>query len=242
MIRTLRRWPGRVALARGTILGLGGAALSVFPAVERITAPQVETGQTVATLADRIQAVSPGVEQIRRSPSGGITPDLVDTGAPGSARSAPARRAGVRLEWGPAPVARARRRFVAFRLRVRGQVVHLAGRALGAGDQQADRLEPQRHFAVGGGALLAAQAGGAEFQGRVVDDAGIRPGGQGVHIGRVEWPGVQAPQHRQAIVGAGVRGQNQVVTVEGAAQVAPDGHCLLYPPDPAAHLTSVAVE
>ena len=73
MIRTLHRWPGLLALALVTILSLSGAALSVFPAVERITAPQVETGQTVATLADRIQAVYPGVEQIRRSPSGRIT-------------------------------------------------------------------------------------------------------------------------------------------------------------------------
>ncbi|WP_172827942.1 PepSY domain-containing protein, partial [Neptunicoccus sediminis] len=52
MIRTLHRWPGLLALALVTILSLSGAALSVFPAVERITAPQVETGQTVATLAD----------------------------------------------------------------------------------------------------------------------------------------------------------------------------------------------
>ncbi len=82
-------------------------------------------------------------------------------------------------------------------------------------------MEPQGHFAVGGGALLAAQAGGAELQGRVVDDAGVRPGGQGVHIGRVERPGVQTLQRRLAVAGAGLRGQAQVVAVEGVVQVAP---------------------
>ena len=95
MIRTLHRWPGLLALALVTILSLSGAALSVFPAVERITAPQVETGQTVATLADRIQAVYPGVEQIRRSPSGRITAYWFDQGAPGAAVIDPATGAGV---------------------------------------------------------------------------------------------------------------------------------------------------
>ncbi|MDH5452367.1 MAG: hypothetical protein OEX14_03340, partial [Paracoccaceae bacterium] len=70
MIRAFHRWPGLLALALVTVLALSGAALSVFPAVERLSAPQAETGLTVAVLADRIQAVYPGVEQIRRSPSG----------------------------------------------------------------------------------------------------------------------------------------------------------------------------
>ena len=95
MIRTLHRWPGLLALALVTILSLSGAALSVFPAVERITAPQVETGLTVATLADRIQVVYPGVEQIRRSPSGRITAYWFDQGAPGAAVIDPATGAGV---------------------------------------------------------------------------------------------------------------------------------------------------
>ena len=73
MIRALHRWPGLLALALVTLLSLSGAALSVFPAVERVSAPQTEAGLTVATLADRIQAVYPGVEQIRRAPSGRIT-------------------------------------------------------------------------------------------------------------------------------------------------------------------------
>ena len=51
MIRALHRWPGLLALALVTILALSGAALSVFPAAERLAAPQAETGLTVAALA-----------------------------------------------------------------------------------------------------------------------------------------------------------------------------------------------
>ena len=73
MIRALHRWPGLLALALVTVLALSGAALSVFPAVERLAAPQAEAGMSVADLATRIQAAYPGVEQIRRAPSGRIT-------------------------------------------------------------------------------------------------------------------------------------------------------------------------
>ena len=95
MIRALHRWPGLLALALVTILSLSGAALSVFPAAERIAAPQAEAGLTVAALADRIQAVYPGVEQIRRSPSGRITAYWFDQGAPGAAVIDPATGEGV---------------------------------------------------------------------------------------------------------------------------------------------------
>ena len=95
MIRTLHRWPGLLALAFVTILSLSGAALSVFPAVEHITAPQADAGMSVATLVDGIQAVYPGVEQIRRSPSGRITAYWFDQGTPGAAVIDPATGAGV---------------------------------------------------------------------------------------------------------------------------------------------------
>ncbi len=95
MIRALHRWPGLLALALVTILSLSGAVLSVFPAAERLAAPQAETGLTVATLADRIQTVYPGVEQIRRAPSGRITAYWFDQGAPGAAVIDPATGAGV---------------------------------------------------------------------------------------------------------------------------------------------------
>lgn len=95
MVRALHRWPGLLALALVTILSLSGAALSVFPAIERIAAPQAEAGLTVATLADRIRAVYPGVEQIRRSPSGRITAYWFDQGAPGAAVIDPVTGAGI---------------------------------------------------------------------------------------------------------------------------------------------------
>ena len=52
MIRALHRWPGLLALALVTVLALSGAALSVFPAAERLAAPQAEAGLSVAALAD----------------------------------------------------------------------------------------------------------------------------------------------------------------------------------------------
>ncbi|GAB4297818.1 MAG: PepSY domain-containing protein [Roseovarius sp.] len=84
MIRALHRWPGLVALALVGVLSLSGAALSVFPAAESLSAPRVEAGMTVATLAARIAAHHPGVEQIRRAPSGRITAWWFDGDTPGA--------------------------------------------------------------------------------------------------------------------------------------------------------------
>lgn len=95
MIRAFHRWPGLLALALVTVLALSGAALSVFPATERITAPQAEAGLSVAALAGRIQAAYPGVEQIRRQPSGRIMAYWFDEGTPGAAVIDPATGAGV---------------------------------------------------------------------------------------------------------------------------------------------------
>lgn len=95
MIRALHRWPGLLALALLVILGLSGAALSVFPAAERLSAPRAEAGLTVAALAERIQAVYPGVEQIRRAPSGQIMAYWFDQGVPGAAIIDPATGLGV---------------------------------------------------------------------------------------------------------------------------------------------------
>ena len=95
MIRAFHRWPGLLALALLAVLSLSGAALSVFPAAERIAAPQAEAGLTVATLAERVQSAYPGVEQIRRAPSGRITAYWFDQGAPGAAVIDPATGLGV---------------------------------------------------------------------------------------------------------------------------------------------------
>lgn len=95
MIRALHRWPGLLALALVALLALSGAALSVFPAVERLAAPQAEAGMSVAALVEGIQAAYPGVEQIRRAPSGRITAYWFDQGAPDAAVIDPATGKGV---------------------------------------------------------------------------------------------------------------------------------------------------
>ncbi len=95
MIRAFHRWPGLVALVLVTVLALSGAALSVFPAAERLAAPQADAGLSVATLTERIQAVYPGVEQIARAPTGRITAFWFEDGTPGAAVIDPATGQGV---------------------------------------------------------------------------------------------------------------------------------------------------
>jgi sulfite reductase (NADPH) flavoprotein alpha-component len=77
------------------VLSLSGAALSVFPALDYLSAPQADAGLTVADLATRIEAAYPGVEQIKRSPSGKITAYWFDGGMPGSAVIDPVTGLGV---------------------------------------------------------------------------------------------------------------------------------------------------
>ncbi len=72
------------------VLSLSGAALSLFPAAERLSAPQAEAGLSVATLAGRILTVYPQIEQIRRAPSGKITAYWFEDGAPQAAIIDPA--------------------------------------------------------------------------------------------------------------------------------------------------------
>ena len=95
MIRALHRWPGLLAALLLTVLALSGAALSLFPAAETLTAPRAQTGQSVAELAQRIQNTYPGVEQIRRAPSGRITAYWFADGRPGSAVIDPVTGTGV---------------------------------------------------------------------------------------------------------------------------------------------------
>ena len=85
MIRALHRWPGLVALALITILALSGAVLAVFPAAERLSSPQVAATDSVADVATRIMQNFPGVEQIKRAPSGRITAYWFENDKPGAA-------------------------------------------------------------------------------------------------------------------------------------------------------------
>lgn len=95
MIRALHRWPGLLASALVMILAVSGVALSVFPAADRLSAAQAEAGLTVADLAARIRTAHPGVEQIRRAPSGRITAFWFDNGTPGAVVIDPATGQGI---------------------------------------------------------------------------------------------------------------------------------------------------
>lgn len=95
MIRVLHRWLGLAGLLLVTLLAASGAALSVFPVVEHLVSPQAEAALSVGDLAARVQAQYPGVEQIRRAPSGRITAWWFADGQPGAAVIDPATGQGV---------------------------------------------------------------------------------------------------------------------------------------------------
>ncbi|HJV51076.1 MAG TPA: PepSY domain-containing protein, partial [Noviherbaspirillum sp.] len=90
MMRILHRWPGLVLAALLFVTALSGASLSLFPAIESVRTPPAEAALTVAELATRVQAVHPGLEQLKRAPSGKITAWWFDGGQPGSAVIDPA--------------------------------------------------------------------------------------------------------------------------------------------------------
>ncbi|MFZ1469491.1 MAG: PepSY domain-containing protein [Paracoccaceae bacterium] len=85
MLRALHKFPGLIAAVLAVFLALTGAVLSVLPALEAAQAPaQPDPTLTVANLAQRIVANYPGVEQIRRAPSGQITAFYFESGQPGA--------------------------------------------------------------------------------------------------------------------------------------------------------------
>ena len=85
MMRILHRWLGLVLSVLLIVTALSGAALSLFPAIDAVQAPRAESALTVAELADRVQTSHPGLEQLKRAPSGKITAWWFDGGQPGSA-------------------------------------------------------------------------------------------------------------------------------------------------------------
>lgn len=85
MMRILHRWPGLVLALLLVVTALSGAVLSLYPALEAVNTRPAGDGLTVAELAARVQAAHPGLEQIKRAPSGRITAWWFDGGQPGSA-------------------------------------------------------------------------------------------------------------------------------------------------------------
>lgn len=96
MLRALHKFPGLIAALLIVVMTLSGAVLSVLPALEAVQAPaQSEPALSVATLAERVAATFPGIEQIRRAPSGRITAFYFEEGRPGSVLIDPATGAGL---------------------------------------------------------------------------------------------------------------------------------------------------
>ena len=70
--RTLHRWLGLTLGALALVLGLSGALLAIDPVHQAWQAPAAAPDLPVATLAERVQAHMPGVEEIRHLPTGRI--------------------------------------------------------------------------------------------------------------------------------------------------------------------------
>jgi len=68
----VHRWAGLVAGLLAIVLGLTGAVLALDPVIQAWRAPPAGEARSVAELAGRVQRAMPGVEEIRRLPSGAI--------------------------------------------------------------------------------------------------------------------------------------------------------------------------
>ena len=91
MMRRLHKLPGLAAALLLVVLSLSGAALSLMPAIEAARVPaEAQPALTVAALVERVMAHHPGVEQVRRAPSGRITAWFYEDGRPGAATVDPA--------------------------------------------------------------------------------------------------------------------------------------------------------
>lgn len=70
--KALHRWLGLIAGCLAVVLGLTGALLATDPVLQATQAPSSGAASSVAELAERVQRAMPGVEEIRRLPSGAI--------------------------------------------------------------------------------------------------------------------------------------------------------------------------
>lgn len=90
MMRILHRWLSIALAGLLCVTALSGAMLSLYPVLDAIHTPVIDTGLTVADLASRVQTFHPGLEQITRAPSGQISAWWFDGDQPGSAIIDPA--------------------------------------------------------------------------------------------------------------------------------------------------------
>ncbi|QXL84013.1 PepSY domain-containing protein [Comamonas sp. NLF-1-9] len=87
--RQLHRWIGLVAGAVAVVLGITGAVLALEPVQSAWQSPAAARSLSVAQLADRVAAVVPGAEEIRRLPSGDTVVYAFDHGEPRASRIDP---------------------------------------------------------------------------------------------------------------------------------------------------------
>ena len=78
--KLVHRWLGLTLGALALVLGLSGALLAIDPVQQAWQAPRPAPGLSVATLAQQVQRSMPGVEEIRRLPSGAIAAFGFDAG------------------------------------------------------------------------------------------------------------------------------------------------------------------
>lgn len=90
MIRIVHRWPGLILALLLLVISISGAILAAFPAIDSLKAVSAESGLSVADLAHRVSLSHPGLEEIRRGPSGQITAWWFDAERPGSSVIDPA--------------------------------------------------------------------------------------------------------------------------------------------------------
>ncbi len=96
MLRSLHKYVGLIATVMVLVLAISGASLSVVPALNKAGAPALNEAElSVAELAARVAAHYPGVEQIRRAPSGRITAYYFAGDIAGAVVIDPATGAGV---------------------------------------------------------------------------------------------------------------------------------------------------
>ncbi|MFJ2362275.1 PepSY domain-containing protein [Pseudomonas sp. NPDC087697] len=96
MLRQFHSLPGLVAALLVMLLAISGAILSINPAMERLNATVPASGQmNVAEVAGRVASHYPGVEQIRRTPSGSIIVYYTRNGQTGTERVDPLTGAGL---------------------------------------------------------------------------------------------------------------------------------------------------
>jgi sulfite reductase (NADPH) flavoprotein alpha-component len=70
--KAVHRWLGLTLGTLGVVLGVTGAMLAIDPVQQTRQAPAAPADLTVATLVERVTRSVPGVEEIRRLPSGAI--------------------------------------------------------------------------------------------------------------------------------------------------------------------------